>query len=91
MQGYLEARDRLFQMELQTYDAAGRLSEFIGPSLAERDRQSRRWGMVFGAEQAVAEVKKHEPHGPFLKLIQLGLMHLYPPWSRSNIHLNTNC
>ena len=29
MQGYLQARDRLFQMELQTYDAAGRLSELV--------------------------------------------------------------
>ena len=73
MQGYLEARDRLFQMELQTYDAAGRLSEFIGPSLAERDRQSRRWGMVFGAEQAVAEVKKHEPSWTIFKAYSAGV------------------
>ena len=73
MQGYLQARDRLFQMELQTYDAAGRLSELIGPSLVERDRQSRRWGMVFGAEQAVAEVKKHEPSWTIFKAYSAGV------------------
>ena len=73
MQGYLQARDRLFQMELQTYDAAGRLSELVGPSLVERDRQSRRWGMVFGAEQALAEVQKHEPSWSIFKAYSAGV------------------
>jgi penicillin G amidase len=73
MQGFLQARDRLFQMEMQTYDAAGRLSELIGPSLVERDRQSRRWGMVFGAEKAVAEVQKHEPSWTIFKAYSSGV------------------
>lgn len=57
-QGYITARDRLFQMELQTYDAAGRLSEIIGPQLLERDRRNRRWGMPYGAEKAIEEIRK---------------------------------
>src|SRR5690554_1923336 len=36
VQGYITAKDRLFQMEVQTYDASGRLSEIIGPDLLER-------------------------------------------------------
>jgi len=73
MQGYLQARDRLFQMEMQTYDAAGRLSEIIGPSLLERDKQTRRWGMVYGAEQAVAEVQKHEPSWTIFEAYSAGV------------------
>ncbi|MBO6585066.1 MAG: penicillin acylase family protein [Gracilimonas sp.] len=57
-QGYIVARDRLFQMEMQTYDAAGRLAEIIGPSLLNRDKQTRRWGMPFGAERAWQEIQK---------------------------------
>lgn len=52
-QGYVTARDRLFQMELQTYDAAGRLAEITGESNLERDRNTRRWGMTYGAEKAL--------------------------------------
>lgn len=59
-QGYVVARDRLFQMELQAYDAGGRLAEIIGPSMLSRDRNTRRWGMPYGAEQAIQEVKKDE-------------------------------
>jgi penicillin amidase len=73
MQGYLQARDRLFQMEMQTYDAAGRLSELIGPNLLDRDKQTRRWGMVYGAEQAVAEVQKHEPSWTIFQAYSAGV------------------
>lgn len=57
-QGYVVARDRLFQLEMQTYDAAGRLSEIIGPQLLNRDLQTRRWGMPYGAEKGIEEMKK---------------------------------
>ena len=36
-QGYITAQQRLFQMEIQTYDAAGRLSELIGENLAYKN------------------------------------------------------
>ncbi|MBC7892521.1 MAG: penicillin acylase family protein [Sphingobacteriaceae bacterium] len=52
-QGYLTARDRLWQMEFQTHAAAGRLSEIVGEKAFELDRYKRRLGMVYGAEQAL--------------------------------------
>lgn len=59
-QGYITAQQRLFQMEIQTYDAAGRLSEIIGenPQVQQRDLTTRRWGMPWAAELKVAEVQK---------------------------------
>lgn len=52
-QGYLTARDRLWQMEFQTHAAAGRLCELVGDKALELDRYNRRLGMVYGAEQAL--------------------------------------
>jgi penicillin amidase len=56
-QGYIVARDRLFQMEMQTYDAAGRLAEVVGPDLINRDLNTRRLGMTYGAEKAKEEIE----------------------------------
>ncbi len=52
-QGYITARDRLWQMEFQSLYAAGRLSEVIGPLGLEADRFNRRYGMVWAAENTV--------------------------------------
>ncbi len=49
-QGYITAKDRLWQMDLQTRAAAGRLSEVLGEATVELDRRSRRMGMGYGAE-----------------------------------------
>lgn len=49
-QGYVTAKDRLWQMDLQTRAAAGRLSEILGPATLAMDQQSRRLGMGYGAE-----------------------------------------
>ncbi len=48
--GYVHAYNRLWQMELQTHAAAGRLSEIAGEVTLDMDRGQRRKGMVFGAE-----------------------------------------
>ncbi|CAL1519383.1 penicillin acylase family protein [Chitinophaga sp. MM2321] len=53
VQGYITARDRLWQMELQAMAAAGRLSEILGPTMVTYDRTKRREGMVYGAELTV--------------------------------------
>ncbi|KAA5540333.1 penicillin acylase family protein [Adhaeribacter rhizoryzae] len=53
-QGYLTARDRLWQMEFQTHAAAGRISEIIGSKAIDFDRFQRRMGMVYGAQQSLA-------------------------------------
>lgn len=59
-QGYVVARDRLFQLEVQTYDAAGRLSENLGNRTLNRDLTTRRRGMPYGAEKAL-EMMKADP------------------------------
>ncbi|MFC5410603.1 penicillin acylase family protein [Larkinella bovis] len=57
-QGYVTARDRLWQMEFQTHAAAGRIAEVIGERALELDRYNRRLGMVYGAEQSLEGMTK---------------------------------
>src|SRR6266487_433166 len=59
VQGYLHAKFRLFQMELQTMFAAGRLTEIIGnkPEILRVDRETRRSGMVYAAQNALNEIE----------------------------------
>lgn len=49
--GYLVARDRLFQMEVQTRATAGRLTELVGNAALELDRTERRLGLEWSAER----------------------------------------
>jgi len=49
-QGYLMARDRLWQMEFIARFAGGRLSEIVGPRALDQDRFQRRIGMTYAAE-----------------------------------------
>jgi penicillin G amidase len=53
-QGYVVARDRLFQLELQTRAASGTLSELLGPRAVEADRADRRRGFPWAAERGMA-------------------------------------
>jgi penicillin amidase len=57
-QGYITARDRLWQMDIQTRSAAGRLSEVIGPKALEVDQYHRRMGMTYGAENTLRGMMK---------------------------------
>ena len=57
-QGYITAKHRLWQMEFQTYASAGRLSELIGEKALNYDRQERRRGMVYGAEQSLKKMSE---------------------------------
>lgn len=52
-QGFVTAQHRLWQMEIQTHAAAGRVSEIVGEVALDNDRAMRRLGMVYGAEQAL--------------------------------------
>ncbi|MBK8496590.1 MAG: penicillin acylase family protein [Chitinophagaceae bacterium] len=58
VQGFLHAKFRLWQMELQTFAAGGRASEILGEKGLVHDREFRRLGMVYAAEIALAEMKK---------------------------------
>lgn len=59
VEGYLHAKYRLWQMEFQTYVAGGRLSEIVGEERLPTDRFFRRLGMVYGAEQTMANMEKN--------------------------------
>jgi penicillin amidase len=52
-QGYVTAMHRLFQMEIQTHDAAGRIAEIVGDRALDHDRSQRRLGMVYAAEKSL--------------------------------------
>ena len=60
-QGYVTAADRLWQMEFQIMAAAGRVSEILGPGkdsvYLNYDRDQRRMGMVFAAENFIRTVE----------------------------------
>ena len=58
VQGFLHAKFRLWQMELQTFAAGGRVSEILGEKGLEHDREFRRLGMVYAAEIALQELEK---------------------------------
>lgn len=58
IQGYLHAKFRLFQMDLQTKAAEGRASEIAGAKAINYDKEQRRLGMKFAAENAMKEIDK---------------------------------
>lgn len=53
MEGYLHASFRLWQMDMQTRAAAGRVSEVVGEKALDFDRRQRRKGMVYAAENSL--------------------------------------
>ncbi len=59
-QGYVAASLRLWQLEFQTYAAAGRLTEIVGVGpngvVLDLDRTARRQGLVFGAENSMKKM-----------------------------------
>ena len=59
-QGYIIARDRLWQMDFYSRVAAGRLSEVMGPLALDFDRYNRRLQLPEGA-QRLAEYFLHDP------------------------------
>ena len=64
VQGFIHAKFRLWQMEFQTFAAAGRLSEIFGDSSNGRnwkkvDRFFRRMGMNMAAENSVKAMKNY--------------------------------
>lgn len=64
-QGFITASHRLWQMELQTHAAAGRVAEILGSSALDFDRGQRRLGMVYGAQNSLSEMEKD----PVLKTV----------------------
>ena len=55
--GYAVARDRLFQLELQTRATAGTLTELVGEVALPADRQSRQLALAWSAERDYARMR----------------------------------
>ncbi len=53
-QGYVQAQDRLWQMDINRRLAAGRLSEILGPEALDFDKLARTFGMTRAAEKELA-------------------------------------
>lgn len=51
-QGYVQAQNRLFQMELSRHQASGTLSEIIGEDMIENDKYFRTLGLRRAAEKS---------------------------------------
>jgi len=72
-QGYVTAQHRLWQMEFQTHASAGRLSEIIGEKALDHDRQERRRGMGFGADNVLKKMKEDPEVLTFLEAYRDGV------------------
>jgi penicillin amidase len=59
--GYVVARDRLLQLELQWRAGAGRLTELLGPGLLDTDREIRRLGLPDAAESRLRSLPPDSP------------------------------
>lgn len=69
-QGYVEAQNRLFQMDFLAKVAAGELSSIFGPRTLELDLASRRRGMRYAAENAVKGWEKQPNYHLVLSYIE---------------------
>jgi len=57
-QGYVTARERLWQMDLQVRTASGTASEVLGDGLLNQDRYYRRIGLLASADQSLLLLMK---------------------------------
>jgi penicillin amidase len=60
--GYVQAQDRLFQMEMTRRLANGELAEILGPTLLEVDKFFRTLGLKNHADSYVAAMDKNSPN-----------------------------
>ncbi len=73
-EGYLHAQNRLWQMDISSRSAGGRLSEVFGDRTVENDRRMRRMGITKAAENLVV-LWKECPSYPFLQAYVAGVNH----------------
>lgn len=70
--GYLQARDRLFQMDIQRRSMNGTLSEVAGEATLASDRFNRRMGFRTAAE-ATWDRLEHTEHGAKIEAFSAGV------------------
>ncbi|MHA1694178.1 MAG: penicillin acylase family protein, partial [Candidatus Helarchaeota archaeon] len=71
--GYLQARDRLFSMELQKRLIAGRLSEILGVQALQQDKFMRLLGFARSGNELLKKMTEDAPSDPELQEILSGL------------------
>jgi penicillin amidase len=59
--GFVVARDRLFQMEMNWRSTAGRISELVGDAALGFDRRMRRLGLARSAERSYVQMDPNSP------------------------------
>ncbi|MCI4434716.1 MAG: penicillin acylase family protein [Thermoplasmata archaeon] len=60
-EGYYQASNRLFQMEMQALAASGNLSKYLGPSYVGSDNAMRYLGLPYNAYKLEQAYKENEP------------------------------
>lgn len=84
IQGYLTAKYRLWQMEIQTHSASGRLTEIIGEKGLENDRRMRRLGMLSSAETAQEFIAKNPESARMIQAYCQGVNEYIQPLQRKD-------
>ncbi|WP_310571157.1 penicillin acylase family protein [Gemmatimonas sp.] len=64
--GYVTARDRLFQLEIQSRAGEGTLTELVGEVALPADQETRRLGMPRSAERKWRDIGERTPSGKLL-------------------------
>ncbi len=82
--GYVTASQRLWQMELVTHYAGGRLSEIFGDVTLAVDREYRRKGMTWSAQRTLKEWEKNDDIKEMLDAYALGVNHYIESLSYEN-------
>jgi len=79
-QGFVQAQDRLFQMDLWRRSVQGRLAEVLGPNFAERDAMTRRMQarVAPAAEWALYGPDAEAIAGAFVRGVNTSLARLRP-------------
>ncbi len=85
--GYIVARDRLFQMELQTRATAGRLTEWVGPAALPSDRLMRSLRLAASAERDYAALDPASSEAVMLRAYADGVNAWIATMSRSALPL----
>jgi penicillin amidase len=71
--GYVVARDRLFQLDVQTRAASGRLAELVGARALAIDSEPRLLGLPAAAERKLAAVPRGSPRAAALDAYAAGV------------------
>lgn len=84
-QGYLIAAERLWQMDLHTRVAAGRLSEMVGSRTVQRDQFFVRLGLRRAAQRAIEELLKDPESSAAIKAYTAGVNAFINQLDRKNL------